>query len=472
MEVEKFCSTCHVLPPPDCEPRDLWPEKIQEMYEYAGSGRAWPETEMPPIRDPIEYFTSRAPARLDLPADVSGSPPSPLRFRSVPIRLPGIPVPPTISCVRFVQLEDDGPVQLLISEMRQGLVLLWTPSHPEEQPQIIARVPHPSRTQVVDLDGDGIRDILVANLGVFWNVDTDQGSVVLLRGLGGGRFETIVLFDSLSRVNDMQPADFDGDGDLDLVVAVFGNFTTGMILYLENWTEDYAQPDFEAISLDGHTGTSDVPGVDLNADGRPDFVALQAQEHEQIVAFLNARRGRFHRHVLYAAPHPRWGSTGIKLVDLDTDGDLDILCNNGDSVQVPPVLRPYHGVGWLENQGELAFSYHRLTHLPGAHTSQPADLDGDGDLDIVSSVFIPAFDAARPDASQLETVVWLSQTGRAQFERYVLETGKAVHPCLDLGDWDADGDTDIVLGNFILFPQEGQTWTANLTVLENQLIED
>ncbi len=30
--VEKLCSTCHVLPPPDCEPKHLWPAKIEEMY--------------------------------------------------------------------------------------------------------------------------------------------------------------------------------------------------------------------------------------------------------------------------------------------------------------------------------------------------------------------------------------------------------------------------------------------------------
>jgi hypothetical protein len=37
----------------------------------------------------------------------------------------------------------------------------------------------------------------------------------------------------LGRANDIQAADFNGDGKLDLVVGVFGNLTTGMLLYLD-----------------------------------------------------------------------------------------------------------------------------------------------------------------------------------------------------------------------------------------------
>jgi len=457
-----------MLPPADVEPKGLWPQKIEHMYEYARIMRQTESQGLPPIDDVIAYWTARAPEHLDLPADALGSPPSPLAFGRRKVKLPGLPSPASISHVQFVRLSEDGPMQILICDMRHGLVALWTPPHEDDSAvRIIGRVAHPSRARVVDLDGDGLLDVLVANLGDFWPVDTDRGSLVWLRNLGQGKFENIVLAEGLGRVNDVQAADFDGDGDLDLVVAVFGNLTTGMILYLENFTEDDAQPDFEAISLDGHTGTSDVWTVDLNGDGRLDFLALQSQQHERVVAFLNATRGRFRSELVYAAPHPRWGSTGIVPFDLDGDGDLDILFNHGDSVQVPPIPRPYHGISWLENQGGFPFVYHRLAHLPGAHTLLPADLDGDGNLDLVSSVFIPAFDPAWPNAGQLDSVVWLQQIAPGQYTRYSLATGAPFHPCLALGDYDGDGDVDIVLGNFFMFPAGGAAWTACLTVLEN-----
>jgi hypothetical protein len=465
--VKKFCSTCHTLPPPDCEPRRLWPKKVEEMFDYAQGGRPWPETQIPPIEDAIDYFMSRAPVEFEMPGDAFGSPPSPLAFEPHRVKLAGLPGPVSISCVRFVRLRDDGPARLLISDMRHGIVALWTPSESDHEARVIAEIPHPSRTCVVDLDRDGIRDILVANLGVFLNVDTDRGSVVWLRGREDGEFEMFPLAEGLSRVNEIQPGDFDGDGDLDLIVAVFGNFTTGMIAYLENYTTDYSQPDFEPFVIDGHTGTSDVPSVDLDGDARPDFIALQAQEHERIVAFLNTGRANFRWETIYAAPHPRWGSTGIELIDMDGDEDLDVLWNHGDAFQLPPIPRPYHGISWLENKGTFPFTYHRLTHLPGAQTAQTTDLDGDGDRDIVCTSFIPSLDPDWPNTQMLETVIWLEQTAPGQYQRYAIEHRTPFHPCMDLGDWDHDGDIDIVAGNFLAFERETGLENYCLTIYEN-----
>ena len=106
------------------------------------------------------------------------------------------------------------------------------------------------------------------------------------------------------------------------------------------------------------------------------------------MAFLNVGGGRFRREVIYDAPHPAFGSSGIQLVDLDGDGDRDVLMTNGDSLD-SRLLRPDHGVRWLENRGRYPFRHHHLASLYGAHRAVAADLDGDGDLDIVAASFLP-----------------------------------------------------------------------------------
>ncbi len=253
----------------------------------------------------------------------------------------------------------------------------------------------------------------------------------------------------LGRVTDVRAADFDGDGDLDLIVAVFGMYVAGELVYLENRTVDYARPEFVARRVDPRHGAIHVPVADLNADGRPDFVAVFAQEHEKVVAFVNAGKGQFTPREIYAAPHPAFGSTGIELVDLDHDGDLDVLYTNGDVLDGKSILRPEHGVQWLENRGAYPFTPHRLADMYGASQAAAADIDGDGDLDILATSFLPGAFFRQPRQSlRLDAVILLEQTAPGVFVRHVLETVSADHPSCDVGDFDGDGRPDLVFSNF------------------------
>ncbi len=111
--------------------------------------------------------------------------------------------------------------------------------------------------------------------------------------------------------------------------------------------------------------------------------------------------------MIYAAPHPNWGSSGIQLVDLDKDGDLDVLLTHGDTFD-DGIVKPYHGIQWLENTGGYPFVEHTLAQMPGVHRAQAADLDGDGDLDIVASALLAG--GSDVDEKTLPALVWLEQT--------------------------------------------------------------
>ncbi len=151
---------------------------------------------------------------------------------------------------------------------------------------------------------------------------------------------------------------------------------------------------------------------------------------------------------MYAAPDPSHGSSGIKLIDLDQDGDQDILYTNGDTFD-SALAKPYHGISWLENMGELEFKEHRLTQFPGVHRALAGDLDGDGDLDIASVSLLPHKVLDDEPSLTFDSVIWLKQTEPGQFERHMIESRAPVYSCLEVGDFDADGDFDLATGHFL-----------------------
>jgi len=279
-----------------------------------------------------------------------------------------------------------------------------------------------------------------------------------MRGTGPLQFEKRVLLDHIPRSADAQAADFDGDADLDLVVAAYGFRKVGSTVYYENETADWSQPKFVDYTIDARPGTIHVPVVDLNGDGRLDFVALVSQQYEHVVAFLGRGPGRgFRQETIFRAVTPVWGSSGIQVLDFDADKDMDVLMTNGDSLD-DFTIRPFHGIRLLENRGEFPFTQRDLAAMPGVHRAQAADMDGDGDLDIVACAFLPGTQhpqfqniGRQGDVAGLTAIGWLEQVRPGELRLHSLKKDIPSHVTLDLADYDGDGDVDLVTGNFVGF---------------------
>jgi hypothetical protein len=84
--------------------------------------------------------------------------------------------------------------------------------------------------------------------------------------------------------------------------------------------------------------------------------------------------------------------------------------------------------------------------MPSVHRAMAADMDGDGDLDIVACALLPG--ASNADDATLPALVWLEQTKPGVFVRHTIEMGFPRHATLDVADVDGDGDVDIVTGSF------------------------
>jgi hypothetical protein len=449
-EVERTCGTsCHAFPPPELFPKDLWPFEVERGFKFLAKGTIPPAT--PSAASVVAYYQRHAPDELAVLEPNLSPTTSPARFERTGYRAVTERSAPAIAYVRFVHLSDETKLDVLACDMANGKVFVLKPYQPAAELRVVTdAVRYPAHAEVADLDRDGIKDMLIAELGSETSTDERLGGVFWLRGRPDGSYKPLILANGLGRVADVQAADFDGDGDLDLVVAEFGFLATGGILCLENRTTDPDRPEFIPSTVDSRHGAIHVPVADLNGDGRPDFVALISQEHETVVAFLNAGDRRFRPEVIYAAPHPAFGSSGIQLVDLDGDGDLDVLLTNGDSMD-SQMLRPYHGVQWLENRGSYPFRYHHLTQLYGAQRAVAADLDGDGDRDIVVACFLPESEYQdRRRKMNLDSLILLEQVAPGRFVRHGLEAVACDHVACDLGDFDADGKLDLVTGNFFM----------------------
>jgi hypothetical protein len=450
--VAQQCSKCHVEPGPKYLPRGMWRLRIQEMAQRSLTGTGLAEGEVSSLwqmnlTEFNRYFETRAPDRLPPPEPWPAVERGPVPFDRHALDPPGAAPVPVTANVRFWDLDGDGRLEVVVCDMGHGLVLYGDPAERPGELREIAKIPNPDHSQMVDLDQDGLQDLLVADLGDFLPADHVKGSVVWLRQTAPGDFQKIVLAEKLPRVADARAADFDGDGDLDLLVAAFGWHTVGGTFLFENETTDWSAPKFTGFPVDARPGPIHVPIVDLDGDGRLDFVVLLSQQYERVVAYLNRRRGGFRPLEIFKAPTPVWGHSGLQMTDLDGDGDLDVLLSNGDTLD-DATVKPYHGIRWLENKGDLEFVRHDLAAMAGVHRAQAADLDGDGDVDIAACSFLPDPEGT---LGALASIGWLEQTAPGVFVRHTLEAGKMSHVTLDLGDFDGDGDVDMLVGNMIGF---------------------
>lgn len=352
------------------------------------------------------------------------------------------------SNVQIVDFDRDGRKDILVCDAARNAVILYRqkPDGGFEEKVLAENLKCPAHATVVDLDKDGDLDVVVSVLGSIFPWDELVGKVVWLEN-EGDHFTPHVLLEDVRRVADVQAGDLDGDGDIDLVVAVFG-YARGEVVWLENRGKTNGEWHFRDHQLLDRPGVIHVPLADLDGDGDLDIAAVISQEEEEVWAFENLGGGKFKSRRIYASPNYDVGSAGLVVADLDKDGRPDLILPQGDNLEDPYAWpQPYHGCLWFRNLGGWKFESKRIASFGGTYAAAVGDVDGDGDLDVVLvSLCNDWSDPRRP------SIVWLENDGHQNFKQWAIDTHPIGLITVACGDLNNDGRADIVAGSLLLPP--------------------
>ena len=353
--------------------------------------------------------------------------------------------PPLIAHLQVVDLDKDDLLDVIVCDDK-GNFVSWIRQFPAgtyTEKVIAGDIIAPSHVQAIDFDNDGDTDLVMGVLGMLFPNNDKIGSVVIMENDGLHNFTKHVIVEKIARVSDVRAGDLDNDGDMDLAVAQFGydDGETRWIENLGNWS-------FQSHILQSLSGPINVELIDIDKDNDLDIISLVSQEWEEIYCFINNGGGNFQAKRLWGSSNQDYGSSGISICDADQDGDEDILYTNGDAFDyIPPQGRPWHGVQWLENKGNLVFEFHRLCSFTGATNVRPADIDKDGDIDFFA---VSAFNLWDKPGSF--SFIWLENTGNMQYIRHEIAKDPTHLLTCEPGDFNNDGLIDIVTGGMHTYP--------------------
>jgi len=181
---------------------------------------------------------------------------------------------------------------------------------------------------------------------------------------------------------------------------------------------------------------------DVDGDGRPDIVRPDAWYS----APADPRKGKWTEHPIALGSLEEGKSEHtprIWIYDIDGDGANDLLTSSAHR----------YGIFWyrqVKKDSQISFERQLIDKSwSQAHSLTLADLDNDGDLDLVAGKRFYAHNGSDPGAEEPLCLYWYELTrGRGvKWTRHVISYDKGIGSALDIpvADMDGDGDLDIVV---------------------------
>jgi hypothetical protein len=276
------------------------------------------------------------------------------------------------------------------------------------------------RVFAADLDGDGVPEVIAPNKGAQIPGPDDFAvsnpvSIFKVSGdpLMGDNWQEIEL-GRYSIPQNSEPVDLDGDGDIDIVVGTRGE---DRLVWFDNPGDGSLNFIERAIGINGaRMAGFNLEYADLNGDGRLDIIGAGVGPVGNGLVWIEqpARKGDAWnaRFIGTFAPD---SITGLETADINGDGHLDVFAgsysrgeretDDANATLTDPLGR----LGWFQNPGVIgdAWTRHDVSRRKRGMFDKfiAHDMDGDGDVDFVGT---------RGNSYPYDGVFWLEQVRSAE----------------------------------------------------------
>ncbi len=318
-----------------------------------------------------------------------------------------------------IDLDGDGDVDVL-SAGYFGLTVAWHENDGSGAftEHVIDEVGNTTAVFATDVDGDGDVDVLATRSTshtVFW-YEND----------GDEAFTKRVVTDAADNVEAIFATDVDGDGDTDVLSA---SLSDDEIAWHENDGDEAFTKHVISTSADWALS---VFATDVDGDGDVDVLSASRLD-DKIAWYENDGNETFTERVISTSANE---AQSVFATDVDGDGDIDVLA-------AAELGNPFFGgkVAWYENDGSEAFTEHVISD--SAHLAAfvfATDLDGDGDTDVLS--------ASSVEGQVEDKVMWYENDGSEAFTERIISDSAFTPEAGFAADLDGDGDTDVLLASF------------------------
>jgi len=265
-----------------------------------------------------------------------------------------------------------------------------------------------------DLDDDGDLDILACS--------SNANLSLWYENDGSANFSANIIDNTAfsDEAYAIDAGDLDGDGDMDVVIGANGGDSA--VWLANDGNENFSLGSILDNSTDLSNGVRKVSVVDLDQDGDLDVV-VAAFVVGVYSWFDNDGAGNFSSRLIDDSADA-FGATAFEVADLDNDGDLDLAAGSNNANQYL----------WYENDGDENFSAiiidNTTDYSIGPRGLTTSDLDQDGDIDIITA-------AITGDA-----FAWYENDGSAGFEGAVVSDDPTyANGAFAVVTSDIDGDT-------------------------------